>query len=248
MADARAAATSATGVAGAASVGAGAPPPPVHPELQSDPLARLFLSIAGIVVAHKRGHFALDCWQLRDVCRETRYVEGLTQPGTVADLIFHGCRLGGIGALMRERDEARMCKREDYRGSKGTTQLLRAARDKDVERVRQLLRLGYPTALVNAQCDSGLAALRYASCYGEEVIVRELLAHGADVNIKSKNGLTPLMWASNWGKLNVVRLLCDMPGIDLAARDYLNLTALGLAPPQNRCGISAFLRSRGAPE
>ena len=99
------------------------------------------MSIAGIVVAHKRGHFALDCWQLRDVCRETRYIAGVMQPGTVADLIFHGCQLGGVSKLL---EEARKCKRKDYRDIKGVTQLTRAAWDNDVERVQQLLGLGCP--------------------------------------------------------------------------------------------------------
>ena len=248
MADARAAATAAS-VSAVGAVGAGAPPQPrsLHPELQADLLARLFLSIAGIVVAHGRGQFALDCWQLRDVCRETRFVVGVTQPGTVADLIFHGCRLSGVSKLL---EEARTCKRVEHVYTRDTAQLLRAVWNNDVERVRQLFRLGCPTVVVNAQDADGRTALFWASGRGHEAVVRELLAHGADVNIKDKDGWTPLLEASCEGHLAVVRLLCDVPGIDLVARscDSTKLTALRWALRHNHAEVATFLRSRGAPK
>ena len=57
------------------------------------------------------------------------------------------------------------------------------------------------------------------------------------------------MRASYGGHLAIVRLLCDAPGIDLAARDsYENLTILGWALRHNRAEVVAFLRSRSAPE
>ena len=61
--------------------------------------------------------------------------------------------------------------------------------------------------------------------------MRELLAHGADVNIKGIHiSWTPLTLASHASHLAVVRLLCDAPEIDLSARDNnINLTGLGLA-------------------
>ena len=77
----------------------------------------------------------------------------------------------------------------------------------------------------------------------------ELLAHGADVNIKDEGGWTPLTSASSEGHLAVVHLLCDAPEIDLAARGgYANRTALGLARQYGHAEVAAFLRSRGAPE
>ena len=80
--------------------------------------------------------------------------------------------------------------------------------------------------------------------------MRELLAHGADVNLKDKHGWTPLMMASISGHLAVVLLLCDAPGIDLAARssDLTKLTALGWALYFKHTEVATFLRSRGAPE
>ena len=103
------------------------------------------LDVIGVVVAHNRGQFAHECWQVKDLCRETRYVAGVTQPGSLADMVFHGCRLSGVSKLL---EEARK-KRDEL----GRTQLLRAAYTSysDVERVRLLFRLDGPTALVNAQ-------------------------------------------------------------------------------------------------
>ena len=46
--------------------------------------------------------------------------------------------------------------------------------------------------------------------------MRELLAHGADVNIKGISNLSVLMVASAYhGHLAIVRMLCDVPGVML---------------------------------
>ena len=146
----------------------------LHPELHADPLARLFLSIAGIVVAHKQGHFALDCWRLQDVSRETRFVAGVTQRGTVAYLIRGGLASSSVGEMLRE---ARASKRD----KNGRAQLMRATMDDDVEQVRQLFRLGCPN--VNAQAANGNTAMSWASIFGLQAVVRELLAQGADLDV-----------------------------------------------------------------
>ena len=135
------------------------------------------------------------------------------------------------------------------RNQEGWTQLIFAAVRTDVERVRQLFRLGCPNA--NAQDQWGTTAVRRASFAGYEAVVRELLAQGADANIKNEDGFTPLMWAIYYGHLAVVRLLSDAPGVDLAAHGTLGeqtLTALGWAQHRHHADITAFLSSRGAPK
>ena len=90
---------------------------------------------------------------------------------------------------------------------------------KSLDRVQQLFRLGCPDAVVNAKDSEGCTALYWASSEGSEAVVRELLPHGADVNIHPEDGWTPLMTAcTSYRSLAVVRVLCDAPGIDLAAR------------------------------
>ena len=214
-------------------------PPGLRTAAERARLADLLLDGIGVVVAHNRGQFAHECWQVQYLCRETRYVAGVTQPGSLADMVFHGCRLGGITKLL---EETRTCERDNC----GRTQLVRAATFNDVERVRQLFWLGCPTVVVNAQDVRGNTSLRWASGNGYEAVVRELLAHGADVNIKAKDGSTPLMRASYEGHLTVVRLLCDAPGIDLAARSSSGRTALSMALLSNRADVAAFLRSRAS--
>ena len=76
------------------------------------------------------------------------------------------------------------------------------------------------------------------------------MQHCADVNLKSNLRRTPLIRACASGSFAVVRLLCDAPGIDLAARDVTGDTVLSdaLGRREGHADITAFLRSRGAPE
>ena len=78
--------------------------------------------------------------------------------------------------------------------------------------------------------------------------MHELLAHGADVNIRNNAGWTPLMIAILSHKFTIMRLLCDAPGTDLFARDSRGKTALGWALFRKSADVAAFLLSRGAPE
>ena len=104
---------------------------------------------------------------------------------------------------------------------------MRAACDNDLERMRQLFRLGCPT--VNAQDKTGCTALYWASYEGHEHLVRELLAHGADAAIESAVGLN--------GRLAVVRLL--------SAEGSAEPSRLGPALRLKRGELAAFLRTHG---
>ncbi|KAH9087605.1 hypothetical protein LEN26_019938 [Aphanomyces euteiches] len=93
-----------------------------------------------------------------------------------------------------------------------------AARFKYIDMLK--LHLDYE-AKVNAQCrvslkidhnqanfqQKGYTALHWASDRGHFQIVRELLARGADDNIRDKFGETPLKLASNNGNLDIFELL-----------------------------------------
>ena len=58
--------------------------------------------------------------------------------------------------------------------------------------------------------------------------VRDCLQQGANVNAKDddSNGCTALIWASQWGNLDVVRELLDHDGIDVNFKSDSGNTAL----------------------
>ena len=111
------------------------------------------------------------------------------------------------------------------RGAQGDTALHVAAYRGDAAIVGLLLERG---ARANLQNDAGATALLYGA--GSEEIVRSLLRHGADPNIASKIGMTPLMAAAaHHGSHGAVGLLLKA-GADLHARrdghEYVILQAV----------------------
>ena len=115
--------------------------------------------------------------------------------------------------------------------------------------MRQLFRLDCPS--INTHDVIDRTALYSACCCGYEAIVRELLAHGADVIIRTELRLTPLLIASYFGRIAIV-CLCEVLGIDLAAAAAPNLkdkylTALDAALWRGRDEVAAFLSSRARP-
>lgn len=85
----------------------------------------------------------------------------------------------------------------------GATALMRAVGD--VDKVRALLKRG---AKVGATSTAGHTALIIACRgYGAAAVVKELLAHGADVHAANPTGANPLTAAAETGDAEVVRLL-----------------------------------------
>jgi hypothetical protein len=58
-----------------------------------------------------------------------------------------------------------------------------------------------------AACGRSNDDLMFASMQGHAEVVKEFLAHGADVNAKDKLGMTALMWGSSEGHVAVVKVL-----------------------------------------
>ena len=80
-----------------------------------------------------------------------------------------------------------------------------AGPDKDLPRVHELLALGAnPSAIGGGGWGN---ALHWASHFGHVDIVRVLLAHGAVLESRARDGCTPLLLAALYDKLEVVRLL-----------------------------------------
>jgi hypothetical protein len=104
-------------------------------------------------------------------------------------------------------------------------ELFDAVLEGDVERVRELLRMG---ASVKARSVGDLTPLHYAASRGYVDIAKLLLEHGADVNARDMDGWTPLHAASFCGHAYAAGLLLDH-GADPSIRDYRGRTPLDFA-------------------
>jgi ankyrin repeat protein len=124
--------------------------------------------------------------------------------------------------------ELRQPTREDYRDEIGRKDLWEAARDGDLERVRELIEAGEDIE----QTTSGMTALQIAvrngfRGTGQAAVVELLISRGARIDATDEIGRTLLVDALTNGAA-VVEALLDA-GIDVNAKDNLGRTALSYA-------------------
>ncbi|KAK9468766.1 hypothetical protein V1512DRAFT_203144 [Lipomyces arxii] len=133
--------------------------------------------------------------------------------------------------------------------------LIAAASNGDTEQIRRLLDEQDSRSYVNVNIpdEDGTTALIYASCFGHEDVVRELVSHGADLDQQDKFKWSPLMWATNNNRESIVRYLVSQgasPDIKSAsgrtARDFAGSSSvisnlIGSTPRANEDhGLQAF--------
>jgi len=202
------------------------------------------------VCAHGHG---LELFHARYICGET-FREGVRRADGSLDTAGF---LGGTADMIKSATrihapwlaEAREQGREMYKGWGRTTQLMRAAREGNEQRVRELVAAGAPLDLVDT---IGSSALHEASFRGHARIAKLLLdgkyeGKGANINTQDSDGSTPLIYASYFGHEAVVRLLLER-GADIKLRDKNGTTALSWARDRNHASIVALLKARAAPE
>ena len=129
--------------------------------------------------------------------------------GMLADLAArrraHAARRGGSAAIARPR-----CgcwpkgANVNAPGADGTTAIMYAAANDDLELVRALIKAGANVKLKN---QFGTSALTEAAIIGSAPIIDALLKAGADPNIKNPEGETPLMAAARSGKVDAAKRL-----------------------------------------
>ena len=92
--------------------------------------------------------------------------------------------------------------------------------------------------------DEGKTALQYAACEKYPAIVKLLLERGADPNHQTKDGRTPLMEATLWGRYESVEHLLEK-GANKNLVDNDRLRAIDLATPSDRNEEERYRRSGG---
>ncbi|MFV8344208.1 ankyrin repeat domain-containing protein [Flavobacterium sp. XS2P39] len=80
-----------------------------------------------------------------------------------------------------------------------------------------------------------------AICKGDINLVKKLIDYGADVNEKS-NGLTPLMMAARYNKVEIIKLLLAK-GAQIKEKNDIGITALKYAELSNAKEAVAFLKA-----
>lgn len=158
--------------------------------------------------------------------------------GAVPD-VFDASATGEVGAL--ERLLAEDPARANAVAADGFTPLGLAAFFRQRDALRLLLARG---AQVNraSQNAQKVSPLHSAVAGGDEGIVADLLARGADVHARQELGFTPLHNAAAEGNETIIRLLLEC-GADRAARSDSGRTPEEIARERGRSGAAALLRT-----
>ena len=128
-------------------------------------------------------------------------------------------------------------------GTDGSTAIMYAAANGDIELVRALIKAGANVKLAN---QLGTSAITEASIIGSAPIVEALLKAGADPNFRTPNGETPLMAAARSGKGDAAKALLDA-GADINAKEtWGGQSALMWAAALSQADMVKFLASKGA--
>jgi len=102
-------------------------------------------------------------------------------------------------------------------------------------------------ALANMKFADDSRPLHHAAMFGYDGIIRELLARGADVNVRDRTRTTPLHWAALNGHRRACELLLEA-GADVNAKDGQGLTPLEATErftTENAARVRGVLRKHG---
>jgi len=90
------------------------------------------------------------------------------------------------------------------------------------------------------------SALHYSGMSGNLETTRFLVEKGVDIDLRDREGKTPLHGAANFGALNVVKFLIENFDIDVDIRNKSNDTPLSLAAREGNFSVVKYLISKGA--
>lgn len=119
------------------------------------------------------------------------------------------------------------------------TPLMDAVLNKNFSLIEFLISKG---ANVNAN-NKKISVLYLACSYRYLDIVKYLIDHKVDINLKMNDGMTALMFACEQNKLGVVKILVEY-GADVNLKNNKNLTAYDIAVNNKHNLIIDFLKSK----
>ena len=128
-------------------------------------------------------------------------------------------------------------------GPDGTTAIMWAAANDDLELVRALIKA---RANVNLRNEFGTSALTEAATIGSSPVIDALLKAGADPNARNPEGETPLMAVARSGHVEAARKLIDAHADVNAKETWGGQSALMWAAAQSQAEMVKFLASKGA--
>jgi ankyrin repeat protein len=131
----------------------------------------------------------------------------------------------------------------NLRGPDGTTAIMWAAYNGDLEFVRALIEAGADATLANA---FGTSAITEAAILGHAGIIEALLEAGADPNFENPEGETPLMAVARTGKVDAAQVLIDAGANVNATEDWGGQSALMWAAARSNADMVRFLAANGA--
>ena len=128
-------------------------------------------------------------------------------------------------------------------GPDGTTAIMYAAANNDLDLVRALIKAGANVKLKN---QFGTSALTEAAIVGSAPAIDALLKAGADPNTRNLEGETPLMAVARSGRVEAARRLLDA-GADVNAKEgWGGQSAMMWAAAQSHPEMINLLAARGA--
>jgi ankyrin repeat protein len=128
-------------------------------------------------------------------------------------------------------------------GPDGTTAIMYAAANDDIELVRALIKAGANAGLKN---QFGTSAITEAAIIGSASVIDALLKAGADPNTRNPEGETPLMAVARSGKVDAARRLLEARADVNAKEGFGGQTALMWAAAQGQAEMVKLLAASGA--
>jgi ankyrin repeat protein len=157
--------------------------------------------------------------------------------------VFHQGRAWEIGAALALAAVIGLAAAHIIRQRILESALRTALQERDLERVKQLVRAG--AVVETAEPHQGRTPLIEAAIRGDAGFAAELIERGADLHRPSDKLETPLMWACAWRRLDVVRLLLNH-GAEVNTHNQDGLTPLGSAVIGGKPEVVELLLRAGA--